>query len=157
MQPRTGSTALLALLCLLPATVAAQRGTVAAFPLSGLSFGDLMPGIAAAISPDNAGSRASISLVGNGRTTIVMSLPTALTGPGGAQLPLSFGSTDAAYALSNDATLTAFDPKQPLGLTIPSSAGGATIYLGGLAQPAAGQMPGAYVGKITVNVYLPGT
>ncbi len=157
MHSRIRCSALLALLCLLPATAAAQRGTVAAFPLTGLSFGDLTPGIAAAIAPDDAGSRASISLVGNGRTTIVISLPAALTGPGGAQLPLSFGATDAAYALANNPALTAFDPRQPLGLTIPTSVGGATIYLGGLAQPATAQKPGQYTGTITVNVYLPGT
>ncbi len=157
MHPRTSWIALLALLCLTPATVAAQRGTVAAFPLTGLNFGDLTPGIAAAVTPDNAGSRGSIALVGNGRTTVVISLPPALIGPGGAQLPLSFGATDAAYALANDPTLTPFDPKQPLGLTIPSSAGGATIYLGGLAQPGTVQRPGLYAGTITVNVYLPGT
>jgi hypothetical protein len=75
-----------------------------------------------------------------------------MTGPAGAQLPLSFGSSDAGYSQSQAiGSQIGFDPKQPFTATL-SNNGRGSVFVGGTANPTANQRAGAYTATLTLTV-----
>jgi hypothetical protein len=164
MARRTGTSALFggrgawllaALLALLAAPCPAPaQGTVSVLPVQGLRFGMLSTGMPTVISPLDAGRRATVELVGAGHVTLLLELPQGLRagGDGGPLLPLRFGATDGRVTFPGSGTVLVFDPAAPVSFTLP--AGGATIWLGGSAEPASAQPPGAYDAAITVHVVV---
>lgn len=149
-----GAWLLAALLALLAAPCPAHaQGAVSVLPVQGLRFGMLSTGMPTTISPLDAGRRATVELVGSGHVTLLFELPQGLrAGAGGPLLPLRFGATDGRVTFPGSGTVLVFDPAAPVSFTLPP--GGATIWLGGSAEPASAQPPGAYDAAITVHVVV---
>lgn len=120
-----------------------------------LSFGNLVQGVPVSVSHTN-GARAArftaAAFLGLGLSMrLTFTLPASMTGPGGATVPLTFGSTDGGYSCSNNVNAqTQFDPRTPKSL--PLLCGAATVWLGGKASPSASQTAGNYTGVITLTV-----
>jgi hypothetical protein len=105
------------------------------------------------VSPLDGSRRASIELLGAGHVSVSFELPPGLTaGSGGPLLPLRFGATDGRVTFPGSGTVLVFDPAAPVSFTLPQ--GGATVWLGGSAEPASAQPPGAYDAAITVHVVV---
>jgi hypothetical protein len=136
---------------------AEAQSSVAVYPLAGLRFHQLSPGVPADIRPFAVGSRAEVDLVGTGRVTVSFQLPEALVSNGGHRIPLTFGASDGIWTLKGQNRETFFDPRLPLELNIPPSREGASIFLGGLATPGALQSAGDYTATVTVQTFAPGT
>lgn len=157
VPPRGGRVAwrIAALLALLAAPCPAlAQGTVSVLPVQGLRFGTLSTGMPTVISPLDASRRATVEVVGSGHVTLLFELPQGLrAGAGGPLLPLRFGATDGRVTFSGSGQVMVFDPAAPVSFTLPPG-GGATVWLGGAAEPASGQPPGAYEAGITVHVVV---
>ena len=133
--------------------VARAQAAVSVLPVQGLRFGTLATGIPTVVSPLDGSHRASIELLGAGQVTVAFELPPGLAaGDGGPLLPLRFGGTDGRVTFPRSGGMLIFDPAAPVSFTIPPDAGGATVWLGGSAEPGPRQAPGAYSASITVNV-----
>jgi hypothetical protein len=147
---------LAALLALLAAPCPAlAQGTVSVVPVQGLRFGMLATGMPTVISPLDAGRRATVELVGSGYVTLLFELPRGLrAGADGPLLPLRFGGADGRVTFPGSGQVLVFDPSAPVSFTLPPGSGGATVWLGGSAQPDAAQAPGAYEASITVHVVV---
>jgi hypothetical protein len=156
LRPGPGAWLVAALLALLagPCPAPAQ-GTVSVLPVQGLRFGTLSSGIPTVVSPLDGGHRASIELVGGGHVTIGFELPPGLRAEsGGPLLPLRFGGTDGRVTFPHSGATLVFDPSSPVSFSIPPGSGGATVWLGGSAEPGPRQAPGVYSASITVNVVV---
>lgn len=119
-----------------------------------LSFGTVFPGLPHAILRTDAINSGQFQVRGqNGvQVQVTLTLPAAMTGPGGSQLPLSFGANDGGYAQSPTiAAATGFDPRASL-LTTLSGQGRLYLYLGGSVSPPGRITPGAYSATITCTV-----
>jgi hypothetical protein len=124
-------------------------------PVQGLRFGTLASGIPSVVSPLDGERRASIELVGQGQVTIRFELPAGLqAGGAGPVLPLRFAPGDGRVTFPRSGTMMVFDPASPVSFSIPPGAGGATVWLGGAAEPLPRQAPGTYSASITVNVVV---
>jgi len=155
LRPRGGAWLLAALALLLarPCPAPAQ-GTVSVLPVQGLRFGVLSSGIPTVVSPLDGSRRAIIELVGSGQVSVTFELPAALRAGSGPSLPLRFGPTDGRVTFPRSGQVLVFDPSQPVSFSIPPGSGGATVYLGGAAEPGPRQAPGAYDAGITVTVVV---
>lgn len=144
-----------AFVMLRPAPLAAQGGRpVTATGSQGITFGTVFPGVVTTVSRTDALNAGQFQIRGarGAQVQVVFTLPAAMTGPGGASMPLVFGAGDAGYAQTNAiASATAFDPRVPLVTTL-SQQGRLFLYLGGQIQPPAQLAPGAYTATITVTV-----
>lgn len=156
---RRGAGAWLAAALLLAASPGAAQGNgaVQAIPVQGLRFGLLSAGAATVVSPLDAGRRATLELAGSGHVTLTFELPAGLASRGGAVLPLRFAPGDGRIVFARSSREIVFDPNQPVSFNLPSGLGSATVYLGGAAQPAAGQPPGEYTAAITVFLVVANT
>ncbi len=134
---------------------ALAQGTVSVLPVQGLRFGTLSSGIPTVVSPLDGSRRASIELVGAGHVSVSFELPPGLTaGSGGPLLPLRFGAADGRVTFPKAGRTIVFDPAAPVSFNIPPGQGGATVWLGGSAEPGPRQPPGVYSASITVNVVV---
>lgn len=155
---RSAGAWLCAALLLVASPAAAQgNGTVQAMPVQGLRFGLLSAGAPAVVNPLDAARRATLELAGSGHVTITFDLPAGLASRGGAVLPLRFGPGDGRIVFARSTREIVFDPNEPVSFTLPPGLGSATVYLGGAAQPAAGQPPGEYAAAITVFLVVANT
>lgn len=119
-----------------------------------LSLGTLLPGVPTTVArtdPVNSGQ-----FVVNGphgtQAQLTFTLPSVMTGPAGATLPLVFGGGDAGYSQAqNIGSQVGFDPRQPFVVTF-SPQGRGSVYLGGTGRPTATQRAGTYSATITLNV-----
>jgi hypothetical protein len=148
---------------------------ILAAPLSGvgtraLQFGTIVPGTTTVtvLPRTRAGGEFRIAGVKNRKSVdISFTLPTALTGPGGATIPLSFNGNYVGLCEIDDATGTcdvasyfAWNP-----VTTPTfhdtpqrykpgrkvyAYDGYDVYLGGVASPSPTQQQGHYSGTIAV-------
>jgi len=134
---------------------ALAQGTVSVLPVQGLRFGTLSSGIPAVVSPMDGSRRASIELVGSGAVTVSFELPSGLrVGTTGPILPLRFAADDGRITFAKSARTIVFDPAGSVSFHIPPGIGGATVHLGGSAEPGPRQPPGSYSASITVNVVV---
>lgn len=150
---------------------------VLARPLTGtglrpLTFGTVVPGTPINIAPNTAqGAEFRISGVKSRKSIdITITVPTGLTGPAGATIPLNFNSNVAALCEIDTtgtcvaSSYTAWNPvTSPTFHDTPTrySPGRKTytydlysVYLGGGASPAATQKPGTYTGTIGVTLVV---
>jgi hypothetical protein len=148
---------------------------ILAAPLSGvgtraLQFGVIVPGTTTVTVLPNSAADGQFRIAGvKNRKSIDISftLPTQLTGPAGASIPLSFNGNYAGLCEINDATgvcdAASFFVWNPV--TTPTfrdqptrykpgrkvyQYDGYQIYLGGVASPAANQRQGTYTASIGV-------
>ena len=138
--------------------IAARGGRAQAIQVTGIqgvSFGSMLPGISKAVSRSDAlnAARFDIKGAGSGRTVeLQFALPAALTGPGGASLPLSYTSGDAGYSAQQSiGSQTGFDPRTAF-VALLSASGRGSVFLGCRASPAANQPAGSYTATLTLTV-----
>jgi len=144
---------------LLLSTFVATQPSAAQITVAGvrdLSFGSVTRGIPASISPSDVvnSGQWNIGVAALRTIRLTFTLPTNLTGPGGATLPITFGNSDAwrkeTLALGAG---TFFNPNNPvtflvlLGPTV-------TVRLGGLVSPSVSQVAGSYQGTVILTVLL---
>ena len=121
-----------------------------------LSFGSVTRGIPATISPSDVINSGQWNIgVGALRTIrLTFTLPSNLIGPGGATLPITFGSSDAwrkeTLALGAG---TFFNPNNPVTFLVVVGPG-VTVRLGGRVSPSVSQVSGSYQGTIILTVLL---
>ncbi len=153
----TGAACIAALVASRPEVALAQvhgNKPVSATGSQALAFGTVFPGIAHTVLRTDAVNSGQFQIRGsNGsQVQVTFTLPTAMMGPGGAQLPFSFGANDGGYSQSPTiSAATAFDPRTPLVTTL-SGQGRLYLYLGGTVSPPAQITPGAYSATITCTV-----
>jgi hypothetical protein len=143
------------LAALLVAASAGRAQSIQVTGIQGVSFGGMVPGISKAVSRTDAlnAARFDIKGAGSGRTVqLQFSLPAALTGPGGASLPLSYTSGDAGFSAQQSiGNQTGFDPRTAFIATL-SASGRGSVFLGCRASPAANQPSGSYSATLTLTV-----
>lgn len=126
-----------------------------------LTFGSTAAGTPVSILPtDAAAANFSVSGTADSEVNATFTLPTGglqLTTDNSITLPVSFGASDASWALdgTNQATATTYDPSTTLTQAL-SGTGELHIWLGGTVSPAASQRPGDYQGDITLDVAYTG-
>lgn len=142
-----------ALLGLATAPLAGQR-PITVTGVQTLNFGTLLPGVPGTVvrtDPVNSGQFAVTGPHGT-QAQLTFTLPSVMTGPLGATMPLAFGGGDAGYSQAqNIGSQVGFDPTQPFVVTF-SQQGRGSVYLGGTARPAPAQRAGTYAATITLNV-----
>ena len=122
--------------------------------IQSLTFGTLIPGIPSAVSRTDPvrGGRFDVGGPHDAQGQVTFTLPSVLTGPAGATVPLTFSGSDAGYSQSqNIGSQIGFDPKQPFLITF-SGQGRGSVFLGATARPAPTQRAGSYTGTITLNL-----
>jgi hypothetical protein len=118
-----------------------------------LAFGTLLPGIPTTIAPTNGASAGRFNLTGkrNEAVSLTFTLPTALVGPGGAKLPLTFGGNSAGFSATQSTTdEVLFNPSQSYQTNLGRKIG--AVFLGGTASPTTSQRAGPYSGTVTLTV-----
>ena len=143
----------LALTVVVATPVFGQR-PIAVTGVQSLSFGTLLPGVPTVVSRTDAAKSGQFMIQGPHGTQgqLTFTLPSVLTGPGGATLALTFGGSDAGYSQSqNIGSQIGFDPRQAFVVTF-SQQGSGSVFLGGTARPAPTQRAGAYTATITLNL-----
>ena len=147
---RFQSLVLVVTLCAAP-SAAAQ---VSITGIRNLTFGPVIVGIPSSIGPSHPTKSGQFRLTAplNSKVQIRFTLPDALAGPGGAQLPITFGSSDAmAVGTSPGSTPTTFNPKATRNPQFqPSTA--YDVFIGGTVTPAGNQQPGSYAATITLTI-----
>jgi hypothetical protein len=133
-RTRCSSKLALALLLACASPIAAQ---VQVNRVDDLRFGNVLAGVPKTmLRTDPAGAgRYDIITPPNAFLIIRFTLPSVMTGPGGATMPLSFSG---------------FSPTA--GTFRRSTDGRASVFLGGTVTPAAAQVAGSYTGIITLSL-----
>ena len=117
-----------------------------------------MPGVPMQVTVNDAARRAEWLLTGRGNTTVSFVLPSAMQGPGGALLPLTFQAGDAASLRVSSGGggpgMQTMDPNTPFSVNVPNRQT-VRLFLGGTAQPATTQPAGNYTATVTVIIAQP--
>ena len=119
-----------------------------------LSFGAVLPGVPRVVVRTDPASSGEYEIRGakDGQVLLTFTLPTAMNGPTGAQMPLVFGSSDAGYSQSQAiGSQIGFDPKQSF-TGVLSKNGRGSVFIGATANPASNQRAGAYAATLTLTV-----
>lgn len=119
-----------------------------------LDFGVLLGGLPQVVLPSDAIHAAQIQIAGRGGSEVLVSflLPSALRGPGGSAVALSFGAGSAGYSPTEDIDAQfAIDPSASNVLMLPRNGRG-MLYLGGTATPPAQAAIGSYSATITLTL-----
>jgi uncharacterized membrane protein len=82
---------------------------------------------------------------------ITFTLPTVLTGPGLATIPVSFGGADGLLWTAYPTTFTTFNPNSVFATSL-DALGNLIIGLSGTVNPPLGTTTGVYTGTITLTV-----
>jgi hypothetical protein len=151
----------LAFVCGLAATgwsgLAAQGRPLNVQGRQNLDFGVLIPGVATTVSRLDAAAAGWFIVRGarDAETLLELTLPTALTGPGGS-VTLTFGPADGGHGpTSAIGASQPFDPRGPLTIILPGN-GTYYVWLGGTATPVVQQVPGTYTATIVLTATYTG-
>jgi hypothetical protein len=142
------------LLSAAPRPLEAQGKPLTVTGVRGITFGVVFPGVARVIPRTDPSGSGQFDIKGPNRSQVLLAfvLPLTMTGPGGAQMPLAFGSSDAGYSQSQAiGSQVGFDPKQTFTATL-SNNGRGSVFMGATANPAPNQPRGAYTATITLTV-----
>lgn len=123
-----------------------------------LTFGTVLPGVPRVILRTDPVNSGQFDLTGdkNSQVELTFTLPTVMTGPAGATLPLVFEGSDAGYSQSQSiSSQVGFDPKQPF-LARLSKIGRGSVFIGATANPGASQRAGGYTAMLTLSVAYTG-
>jgi hypothetical protein len=146
--------ALFLVLAAAPALAAQGARPVMVRGVRPLDFGTVLPGVPRVVRRTDPVSSGRLDVSGTrlAPVELVFTLPTQMTGPGGAVMPLTFGGDDAGYsetqAVGNQ---VGFDPQQPFSAVLNRS-GRAAVFLGATANPSVVQRAGAYTATVTLSV-----
>jgi hypothetical protein len=141
------------------APVYGQGTPIRVTAVQGLTFGNVIPGVPAPIArTDPTGSgRLDIRAHPNEVVQLRFTLPTSMSGPAGASLPLTFGASDGGFSSDESiASQIGFDPRTATSQRV-SKNGRGSVFLGGTANPSPTQRAGTYSATITLTVSYPGT
>jgi spore coat protein U-like protein len=100
--------------------------------------------------PSNDG-RFNISGQPSTPVTITFTLPTVLTGPASATIPITFSSTDGLVWHPYPTTSSTFSPSSPFASSLDAT-GNLVIGISGTVSPPARTVSGLYTGTITLTV-----
>jgi hypothetical protein len=144
---------------LLLAATAARAQNIQVVGIQGVAFGTMVPGISKVVPRTDGLNAARFDIKGAGNSRIVQlqfTLPAALSGPGGATMPLSYTAGDAGFSASQSVgDQVGFDPRTPYTATL-SGPGRGSVFLGCRATPSPNQAAGSYSATLTLTVtYLP--
>ena len=120
-----------------------------------LTFGIVFPGVPSHILRTDPAGSGEFSIRGERFLGVLLqfTLPGSLTGPGGAAMPVSFGAGDAGFSTTTIGAQAGFNPNGG-GTAQLSKSGQGSVFLGGTAQPTAGQAAGAYTGIVVLTVIV---
>lgn len=138
------------------ASLAAQVRPLTVNGVRALSFGIVLPGVAQVVLRTDPVNSGQFDIRGPrfANVELTFSLPTVMTGPAGATIPLSFGGSDAGYSASSSiGSQVGFDPKQSFVGQLPLS-GRASVFVGGTALPGSSQRAGSYTATLTMSVTI---
>lgn len=147
-----------ALLCLSASPLLAQGRPIRVEGVKPLAFGQILAGAPVAVLRTDPVKAGQINLSAQPQSQIILqlTLPSSMTGPLGATLPIVFGANDAGFsAFGAIGSQTAFDPRNSTVVITNSQNGRGSVFVGGTAQPAFNQAPGTYSGVITLTVTYP--
>jgi len=117
-----------------------------------LNFGTVTAGATKTPSSLSANAgRFNISGEPSAPVTVTWVLPTVLTGPAAATIPISFSATDGLNWTSYPATFVAFNPNAPF-LTALDGLGNKVIGISGTVAPPLGTTTGTYTGTVSMTV-----
>ena len=156
---RAARRALFVMTLLLQVPAAGRAQNLQVTGIQGVTFGAMLPGVSKVVSRSDGLNGARFDIKGAGNSRIVQlqfALPAALSGPGGATLPLSYTAGDAGFSAQQSiGNQIGFDPRLPFVATL-SGPGRGSVFLGCRANPAANQAAGSYSATLTLTVtYLP--
>jgi hypothetical protein len=136
----------LALLAVAPRPAGAQYSVAQVQPLA---FGYLTQGVTEIVPYTDTFRRGVVTVDGTGQAYVRVVVPTMLTSPQGATIPLQFLNGDVA-AQDNGRPPAAFDPATSTRVNL--NKGTASLFIGGRALPAANQRAGSYTATMTILV-----
>ena len=142
------------LVMLLGVPLLAQGKPLTVTGIRGVTFGAVLPGVPRVVLRTDPANSGQFDIKGPKGGPILLSfvLPLSMSGPGGALLPIVFGSSDAGFSPTQSiGSQVGFDPKQPTTVTFPNN-GSASVFVGATANPAANQRAGAYTATIILTV-----
>ena len=144
------------LLVLLAALVAAPSAgaQVSIIGIRNLAFGPVIVGVPSSVGPSHPTKSGQFRITAplNSKVQIRFTLPDALAGPGGAELPITFGSSDAmAIGSAPGSTPMFFNPKATRNPQFQPSTM-YNVFIGGTVTPAGNQQPGSYAATITLTI-----
>lgn len=145
-------TAVVALVASLSAS--SLSGQVLVVAEQDLAFGELTPGAPMTVTPLDVMRRAHFTLQAQGRYHLTFDLPTELRTQTGDVIPLQFAGADGRVEIRN--RVITFDPTQGTEVRINPAEQEASIYLGGRALPAPGQLAGDYTATIVMIIVQTG-
>ncbi|HXQ28581.1 MAG TPA: hypothetical protein VN848_04865 [Gemmatimonadales bacterium] len=131
------------------ATLAAQS----VVGVQALAFGALLAGVPSSVAPTDPANSGRFDLTGKNKEaiSITFTLPSVMTGPGGATMPLSFSGATAGFSPTQSTTdERLFDPSKTQPETLGKKVG--SVFLGGAVMPATGQRAGTYSATVTLLV-----
>ncbi|HEX9582660.1 MAG TPA: hypothetical protein VF970_16265 [Gemmatimonadales bacterium] len=120
-----------------------------------LRFGTVFPGVPSSVATNNPRLAGEFQVQGAAGLTVRVELllPSALSSPGGATLPITFvagdGSHDFPHGLPHR---TLFDPHAPVVAALGPN-GKLNVWLGGTVMPALLQTGGAYAAAISITIF----
>ncbi len=136
---------------------AAQNRKIRVDGIRPLAFGALLAGTPATVLRTDPARSGQFDLTAQNNDTVILSfsLPSSMSGPAGASMPLSFGGSDAGFSSAQSiGDQVAFDPRQSYVATM-SQQGRGSVFLGGAVSPGFNQRAGAYTATITLTVMYP--
>jgi len=139
------------------ASVAAIAAVSGIAPLTAAGVNDLNFGAVTAGTPKVPSSlaadagRYNISGEPSYPVTVSFVLPTTLSGPAAATIPITFGATDGLNWTSYPATFVAFNPNAAF-FTSLNGIGTLTIGISGTVSPPLGTTTGTYTGTVSMTV-----
>ena len=145
-----------ALICCLAAAhdAAAQGRPLRVRAERDLIFGSVLPGVSTIIQPTDPARSGQFDITGPRFSSIDIwfTLPSAMTGPSGAQLLMFFGPTDAGYTNTGAiGSQVSFDPRLRFVGTL-SNNGRGFVYIGATTSPSGTQRAGSYAAAVTLTV-----
>ncbi len=122
-----------------------------------LNFGDVLAGTSAAVDPDDAARAGAWVIRGERYSELLLdfTLPNALVGGGGAQLPVYFDGDDASYFAGHNPQPIHFDPMTSFIYALDRN-GRVRVQLGGTVRAGFSQQSGPYRGTVTLTVAYTG-
>ena len=139
-----------------PAARAQSAGGVSIVSLQPLSFGVLIPGVPEHVDVADVSRRAMLVITGSGTVDLTLVLPRVLTTRAGDEIPITFGTADAALLASPGGTVTLLNALQVNRVQITPDRP-VYIVIGGSVTATTIQRPGSYSAAVALVVSQPGT
>jgi hypothetical protein len=122
-----------------------------------LAFGSLLAGAPTTVLRTDPANSGQFDLTAQNNDVVILSfsLPSSMSGPSRASLPVAFSGSDAGFSSAQSSgAQVAIEPRQSYVATM-SQQGRGSVFLGGTVAPAFNQRPGSYSATITLTVMYP--